>query len=71
MFLEVAAPYALCWLRACPQELADGFCTNILVKQTCSATAVGTTKNNVLKTGKHVLDKAKPYWDLIATACFE
>jgi hypothetical protein len=32
---------------------------------------VGMTKDNELKTGKHVLDKAKPYWDLIAIACFK
>ena len=71
LFLEIAAPYALCLPRAGLQELADGFCTNRLVKQTCSTTAIGTTKDNELKTGKHVLDKAKPYWDLIAIACFK
>jgi hypothetical protein len=50
--------------------LADNFCTNRPVKQTCSATAVGT-KDNELMTGKYVLDKAKPYWNLIAIACFK
>jgi hypothetical protein len=71
LFLEIAAPYALCLPQAGLQELADGFCTNRPVKKACSATVVGTTKDNKLKTGKHVLDKAKPYWDLIAIACFK